>query len=183
MAILALRGGRPLSPITSPTYSRPNPNPPHLNRIPSTRLIPTMIGGMQATIGDDLLDIGSRRAEQRGSQNPTGARCPPTLGMGMPGAFDVPNVPDVSWLVGFARCHRGRGRPSQLGAVGSCLPCAFLFPFVAVAAVIVALTPPPPPQLPSTPLIPHPLIIRPARPILPRHLRLGLREQGRGPGG
>jgi 20S proteasome subunit beta 5 len=53
-----------------------------------------MIGGMQATIGDDLLDIGSRRAEQRGSQNPTGARCPPTLGMGMPGAFDVPNVPD-----------------------------------------------------------------------------------------
>lgn len=50
----------------------------------------------QAAIGCDLLDIGSRRAEQRRCQDSAGSHAPPTLSFGEPGAFDLPNVQDVS---------------------------------------------------------------------------------------
>lgn len=40
-------------------------------------------------IGSDILDIGSRRTDER-----RGGLCPPRLALGEPGAFDLPNVPD-----------------------------------------------------------------------------------------
>lgn len=56
----------------------------------------------QGHIGCDLLDIGSRRAAARGrcAHQSEGAEAVPTLKLGEPGAFDLPNVPDVSaeWL-------------------------------------------------------------------------------------
>ena len=52
----------------------------------------------QDHIGCDLLDIGSRRAATRGrcAHQSEGAQAVPTLKLGEPGAFDLPNVPDVS---------------------------------------------------------------------------------------
>ena len=52
----------------------------------------------QGHIGCDLLDIGSRRAATRGrcAHQSEGAQAVPTLKLGEPGAFDLPNVPDVS---------------------------------------------------------------------------------------
>jgi len=47
--------------------------------------------GNQATIGDDILDLGSRRAEKH-NENGSGARCPPVLRLGEPAAFDLPSV-------------------------------------------------------------------------------------------
>lgn len=44
-------------------------------------------------ISDDILDIGNRRAEERRGG---ASLCPPSLCLGEPSAFDVPNVPDVS---------------------------------------------------------------------------------------
>jgi hypothetical protein len=45
---------------------------------------------MAAVIGNDVLDIGSRKnRRQRGS-------FAPQVTMGMPSQFDLPNVPDVS---------------------------------------------------------------------------------------
>ena len=45
-----------------------------------------------AFIGNDILDIGSRKARrQRGDP-----MAPGLLTMGAPGQFDLPNVPDVS---------------------------------------------------------------------------------------
>lgn len=60
--------------------------------------------GSVATVGNDILDIGSRKAEtrarrQRGAGSAMG---PPPLVLGEPGTFDVPNVPDVSFLEQFA---------------------------------------------------------------------------------
>jgi len=54
----------------------------------------------QGHIGCDLLDIGSRRAATRGrcAHQPEGATAVPTLKLGEPGAFDLPNVPDVSGM-------------------------------------------------------------------------------------
>jgi len=42
-------------------------------------------------ISDDILDIGNRRAEERRGG---ASLCPPSLCLGEPSAFDVPNVPD-----------------------------------------------------------------------------------------
>ena len=52
----------------------------------------------QGHIGCDLLDIGSRRAAARGrcAHQTEGSEEVPTLKLGEPGAFDLPNVPDVS---------------------------------------------------------------------------------------
>lgn len=52
----------------------------------------------QGHIGCDLLDIGSRRAAARGrcAHQSEGSEEVPTLKLGEPGAFDLPNVPDVS---------------------------------------------------------------------------------------
>ena len=56
--------------------------------------------GAQTIISDDILDIGTRRAEDEKKQEMlsggTGALCPSQLVLGQPAAFDLPNVPDVS---------------------------------------------------------------------------------------
>lgn len=54
-----------------------------------------------ATISDDILDIGTRRFDEdkRRSMTSTGgtaALCPPSIVLGDPTAFDIPNVSDVS---------------------------------------------------------------------------------------
>ena len=58
--------------------------------------------GAQIAISDDILDIGTRRHEDRKRQamasGGTGALCPSDLVLGEPAAFDLPNVPDVSSL-------------------------------------------------------------------------------------
>ena len=63
----------------------------------------------QGQIGCDLLDIGSRRAATRGrcAHQSEGAQAVPTLKLGEPGAFDLPNVPDVSGtpLALVGRCN------------------------------------------------------------------------------
>lgn len=69
----------------------------------------------QGHIGCDLLDIGSRRAAARGrcAHQSEGAEEVPTLKLGEPGAFDLPNVPDVSqvqdcvgkFLLGWLYCR------------------------------------------------------------------------------
>eukprot|EP00980_Cylindrotheca_fusiformis_P007047 scaffold1481_cov137-Cylindrotheca_fusiformis.AAC.1 len=45
---------------------------------------------MTAVIGNDVLDIGSRKARRQ-----RGTPMAPALAMGNPGQFDVPNVADV----------------------------------------------------------------------------------------
>ena len=69
----------------------------------------------QGHIGCDLLDIGSRRAAARGrcAHQSEGSEEVPTLKLGEPGAFDLPNVPDVSqvqdcvgkFLLGWLYCR------------------------------------------------------------------------------
>jgi len=54
-----------------------------------------------AMISNDILDIGTHRYDEnkRRSMTSTGgtaALCPPSLVLGDPAAFDIPNVPDVS---------------------------------------------------------------------------------------
>lgn len=64
----------------------------------------------QGHIGCDLLDIGSRRAAARGrcAHQTEGSEEVPTLKLGEPGAFDLPNVPDVSvWKVLLGCCVVG----------------------------------------------------------------------------
>ena len=52
---------------------------------------------MTSMIGNEILDIGSRKARrQRGDPF-----APPMLAMGAPGQFDLPNVPDVSCVFEF----------------------------------------------------------------------------------
>ena len=64
-----------------------------------------MLGGTTTAITDDVLDIGTRRAEKNGAaangHNTIGAICPPPLILGEPGAFDIPNVSDVSFFNRF----------------------------------------------------------------------------------
>lgn len=49
---------------------------------------------------DSILDIGTRRADDRKRQEMTlggtSSLCPPMMRFGEPGAFDVPSVADVS---------------------------------------------------------------------------------------
>ncbi|EED92024.1 proteasome subunit beta type 5 precursor [Thalassiosira pseudonana CCMP1335] len=57
--------------------------------------------GSSLTIGSDILDIGSSKFdrssdERRGRAVGSGAICPPSLMLGEPGQFEVPNVADVS---------------------------------------------------------------------------------------
>jgi hypothetical protein len=49
-------------------------------------------------IGNDILDIGSRKAEMRARRQRGGLGLDPAemTTLGNPGQFDVPNVPDVS---------------------------------------------------------------------------------------
>lgn len=49
---------------------------------------------MAALIGNDILDIGSRKA-RRQREDPMA----PGFAFGAPGQFDVPNVSDVGYLV------------------------------------------------------------------------------------
>ncbi len=49
-------------------------------------------------IGDDILDIGSRKAPDRYSGSKAQLGLSQDLLMGRPGAFDVPNVKDVSFM-------------------------------------------------------------------------------------
>ena len=57
------------------------------------------------TVSNDVLDIGTRNAEDKRKQsmasaNGTGALCPPKMTfLGEPAAFDVPNVADVSLII------------------------------------------------------------------------------------
>jgi len=51
-----------------------------------------MFGMEPLVIGHDILDIGSRKATDR-SKRQLGMA--PHVMLGQPGAFDVPNVPDV----------------------------------------------------------------------------------------
>ena len=59
--------------------------------------------GTQTAISDDILDIGTRRSEDRKRQamtsGGTGALCPSQMVLGEPAAFDLPNVPDVSNII------------------------------------------------------------------------------------
>lgn len=54
--------------------------------------------GPSASIGNDILDIGSRKAESRNRRQRGGgsAMGPPALTLGEPGAFEIPNVSNVS---------------------------------------------------------------------------------------
>jgi len=54
-----------------------------------------------AIVSSNILDIGTRQYDNENKQRSAGAAgtsglCPPDLVLGMPGAFDVPNVADVS---------------------------------------------------------------------------------------
>ena len=62
-----------------------------------------------AIVSHDVLDIGTRQydlqkkraasgASSVGKTGGTAGLCPPELVLGMPGAFDVPNVSDVSLI-------------------------------------------------------------------------------------
>jgi hypothetical protein len=54
-----------------------------------------MFGGATCIVGNDILDIGSRKAE--GAKRARGLDMPPMEAlMGNPGQFEVPNVSDVS---------------------------------------------------------------------------------------
>jgi len=50
-------------------------------------------------VGNDILDIGTQKYEQRQQQVSagSGSMCPSAIQFGEPGAFDVPNVADVSF--------------------------------------------------------------------------------------
>jgi hypothetical protein len=50
---------------------------------------------MATMIGNDILDIGTRKARRQ-----RGDILAPALSLGVPGQFDLPNVPDVSNLRG-----------------------------------------------------------------------------------
>ena len=51
-----------------------------------------------AMIGNDILDIGSRRARRQHDDAAAGASS--ALMMGAPGQFDIPNVSNVSTILG-----------------------------------------------------------------------------------
>lgn len=55
------------------------------------------------TVGNDILDLGSRKAEMRGRQRQRSAMEPSALMLGIPGQFDLPVVPNVSVVL---RCIR-----------------------------------------------------------------------------
>jgi hypothetical protein len=56
--------------------------------------------GPSPVIGADILDIGTRKAEQQQQHRGvgSGAMRPPSLVLGEPGHFEIPNVADVSAL-------------------------------------------------------------------------------------
>ena len=121
------------SPLASSTIIAPGDAPPTLLPGDNTcgiatrpRRTDTTSGSMfgigydnmdqsQGHIGCDLLDIGSRRAAARGrcAHQSEGSEEVPTLKLGEPGAFDLPNVPDVSqvqdcvgkFLLGWLYCR------------------------------------------------------------------------------
>jgi len=53
-------------------------------------------------IGNDILDIGSKKNSYGGCRQPRAMAFGPTDGLpkeGIPGQFDIPSVPDVSGVV------------------------------------------------------------------------------------
>jgi hypothetical protein len=54
--------------------------------------------GPSPVIGADILDIGTRKAQQEQQHRGvgSGAMRPPSLVLGEPGRFEIPNVADVS---------------------------------------------------------------------------------------
>lgn len=54
--------------------------------------------GSSLAIGNDILDIGSSKFDRRNDERAigSGAMMPPSLTLGDPGQFEIPNVADVS---------------------------------------------------------------------------------------
>ena len=54
--------------------------------------------GTSLAIGNDILDIGSAKFDRRSDERAigSGAMMPPSLTLGEPGQFEIPNVADVS---------------------------------------------------------------------------------------
>lgn len=54
--------------------------------------------GSSLAIGHDILDIGSSKFDRRNDERAigSGAMMPPSLTLGEPGQFEIPNVADVS---------------------------------------------------------------------------------------
>ena len=54
--------------------------------------------GSSLAIGNDILDIGSAKFDRRNDERAigSGAMMPPSLTLGDPGQFEIPNVADVS---------------------------------------------------------------------------------------
>ena len=66
---------------------------------------PTMFGS-SFTIGDDILDIGSAKFDRRSDQRAIGSGAMiPSLALGEPGQFEVPNVADVSLFYYPTLCY------------------------------------------------------------------------------
>lgn len=61
---------------------------------------------MAAVIGNDILDIGTRKARRQ-----RGDLLAPAVTLGAPGQFDLPNVPDVSTAVSIIPKIRDTGWP------------------------------------------------------------------------
>jgi len=55
--------------------------------------------GSSSAVGNDILDIGSSKFDRRNDQRAigSGAMMPPSLTLGDPGQFEIPNVADVSY--------------------------------------------------------------------------------------
>jgi hypothetical protein len=55
--------------------------------------------GSSSAVGNDILDIGSSKFDRRNDQRAigSGAMMPPSLTVGDPGQFEIPNVADVSY--------------------------------------------------------------------------------------
>ena len=81
--------------LITQNFLRPNFNSP-------IRIINTMyLAAQPFTVGNDILDLGSRKAEMRGRQRQRSAMEPSAVMLGIPGQFDLPAVPNVSV---FPRC-------------------------------------------------------------------------------
>lgn len=55
-----------------------------------------MFGETTCLVGNDILDIGSRKVEAKAKRSRSGMPMMETLISGIPGEFDLPNVPNVS---------------------------------------------------------------------------------------
>ncbi len=64
--------------------------------------------GTSLAIDNDILDIGSSKFDRGYGSRATGSGgiCPPSLVLGEPGQFDVPNVADVRILIDVSFFHK-----------------------------------------------------------------------------